>query len=116
MAIRINKNQFKKVSTLIKTQCCNCKGDYCIALDDECMQLLSPEHIYCKYFVRAVLPIDENLKIDILKAEGYKLCETCKKMFMPGSNRQRFCKKCSEQNYRAYMQKYMNALRNNVKL
>lgn len=116
MAIKIDKKQYKKVCALIKEKCCNCKGEYCMALDDECMQLLSPEHIYCNYFVRAVLPIDENLKIDILKSDGFKCCEICHKMFIPGSNRQRFCKKCAEQNNRQYMRKYMYALRKNVKL
>ena len=114
--VQIDKKQFKSVCRLIKNKCCNCKGSYCIALDDECMQLLSPEHLYCNYFVRAVLPLDEGLCFGILKETGYKRCEMCSKMFLPASNRQRFCKRCAKENRRQYMKKYMNDLRSQVKL
>lgn len=112
----IDKKQFKNVCRLIRNTCCNCKGDYCIALDDECVQLLSPHHIYCKYFLRAVLPLKENLLIDITKDDRAKRCEICEKLFIPKSNRQRFCTQCSRLNRKSYMQTYMREKRSNVKL
>ena len=63
--LKLNPQLFKKVSTMIKTQCCNCYEDKCLLLDDGdahiCPQLITPSHIICRYFFESVLPGDKKL-------------------------------------------------------
>ena len=62
---KLNPQLFEKVSTLIKTQCCNCYEDNCLLLDNGethiCPQLITPSHIICKYFLECVLSGDKTL-------------------------------------------------------
>ena len=61
----LNPQLFEKVSTLIKTECCNCYEDNCLLLDDGeahiCPQLITPSRIICRYFFESVLPGDKTL-------------------------------------------------------
>ena len=63
--LKLNSRLFEKVSTLIKTQCCNCYEENCLLLDDDeshiCHQLITPSHIICRYFLESVLPGDKAL-------------------------------------------------------
>lgn len=63
--LKLNPQLFEKVSTLIKTQCCNFYEDNCLLLDDgnthTCPQLTTPSHIICRYFLACVLPGDKTL-------------------------------------------------------
>ena len=63
--LKLNSRLFEKVSTLIKTQCCNCYEENCLLLDDGdthiCPQLITPSHITCRYFFESVLPCDKTL-------------------------------------------------------
>lgn len=63
--LKLKSRLFEKVSTLIKTQCCNCFEENCLLLyDDEshiCPQLITPSHIICRYFLESVLPGDKAL-------------------------------------------------------
>lgn len=65
LKLKITPQLFEKVSTLIKTQCCNCYEDNCLLLDDGdthiCPQLITPSHIICRYFLESVLPGDKAL-------------------------------------------------------
>lgn len=60
---KLTPQLFEKVSTLIKTQCCNCFEENCLLLDDgdthTCPQLITPSHIICRYFLESVLPGDK---------------------------------------------------------
>ena len=62
---KLKPQLFEKVSTLIKTQCCNCYEENCLLLDDGethiCPQLITPSHIICRYFLESVLPDDKTL-------------------------------------------------------
>ena len=62
--LKLNPQLFEKVSTLIKTECCNCYEENCLLLDDgdahTCPQLLTPSHIICRYFFEVVLPYDKK--------------------------------------------------------
>ena len=64
--LKLTPQLFEKVSTLIKTQCCNCYEENCLLLDDGeahiCPQLITPSHIVCRYFLKSVLPGDKNLQ------------------------------------------------------
>ena len=63
--LKLNTQLFEIVSTLIKTQCCNCYEENCLLLDDGeahvCPQLTTPSHIVCRYFFEYVLPGDKTL-------------------------------------------------------
>ncbi len=63
--LKLNPQLFEKVSTLIKTECCNCYEENCLLLDDRdthtCPQLITPSHIICRYFLESVLPGDKAL-------------------------------------------------------
>ncbi len=63
--LKLNSRLFENVSTLIKTQCCNCYEENFLLLDDGeahiCPQLITPSHIICRYFLESVLPGDKTL-------------------------------------------------------
>ena len=69
--LKLNPQLFEKVSTLIKTECCNCYEENCLLLDDGdthiCPQLIIPSHIICRYFLESVLPGDKKLLNQITK-------------------------------------------------
>ena len=58
--LKLNPQLFETVSSLIKTQCCNCYEENCLLLDDGeshiSPQLITPSHIVCRYFLDSVLP------------------------------------------------------------
>ena len=74
--VKLDYNQARKVHKLIHGECCNCVDGNCILLDDVCMQMSSQYHIYCNYFLRAVLPLDKNLSEELLSKDS-KRCEVC---------------------------------------
>lgn len=63
--LKLTPQLFEKISTLIKTQCCNCYEGNCLLLDDgethSCPQFITPSHIVCRYFLESVLPGDKTL-------------------------------------------------------
>ena len=63
--LKLNPQLFETVSSLIKSQCCNCYEENCLLLDDgdthTCPQLITPSHIVCRYFLESVLPGDKTL-------------------------------------------------------
>ena len=63
--LKLNPQLFENVSTLIKTECCNCCKENCLLLDDGeahiCPQLITPSHIVCRYLLQSVLPGDKTL-------------------------------------------------------
>ncbi|MBO5933861.1 MAG: cysteine-rich VLP protein [Clostridia bacterium] len=64
--LKLNPQLFEKVSTLIKTECCNSYEENCLLLDDGdthiCPQLITSSHIICRYFLEFVLPGDKTLQ------------------------------------------------------
>lgn len=64
--VKLDYQQSLRVNELIRRECCNCVENNCVLLDDVCVQLISQHHIYCKYFLRAVLPLDEKLSEELL--------------------------------------------------
>jgi len=68
--IKITERQAEKVKELIHRECCNCVDGNCILLGHECVQLNSLYHIYCKYFLRAVLPIDKKLNEELRRTNN----------------------------------------------
>ena len=70
MLIEIKAGQFRKVSRLVRRECCNCMDGNCLLLDDgeenSCVQLISKYGIYCNYLLKCILPAFPKLYGDIL--------------------------------------------------
>ena len=105
--IKIDKKQSKTINSLIRKSCCNCKDSYCLLLDDECVQLLSNQYLYCNYFKRAVLPLDEKLFIELCGEDKCKRCEMCNSIFIANSNKQKYCNRCKTRRHREASKNYL---------
>ena len=70
MTWRITEAQVGRVQELARSCCCNCLGGNCLLLDDgepqTCVQMICTQAIYCRYFRKAVLPVDEVLCQEIM--------------------------------------------------
>ena len=93
---RLTKEQMPAIRRLVR-QCCNYDHGEYIALDDgagcECVQAISYS-LLCKWFRAAVLPLDPALELSLLGGTP-KRCENCRELFVPGSNRAKYCQACS---------------------
>lgn len=85
MLIEIKAGQFRKVSRLVRRECCNCMDGNCLLLDDgethTCVQLISKYHIFCNHFKNAVLPFDKELYRELICGNDYKRCQSCGSRF-----------------------------------
>ena len=88
MLIEIKAGQFRKVSRLVRRECCNCMDGNCLLLDDgethTCVQLISKYHIFCNHFKDAVLPLDKELYQELICGNDYK------------ARNKRYCDKCAD--------------------
>ena len=66
MVLKITPKQRTKINALVRKTCCNCYKGNCLLLDDgeetKCVQLISRYGIYCNYFLKAVLPAEDDAK------------------------------------------------------
>lgn len=94
---RLTQEQMPGVRRLVR-QCCNYDHGECIALDDGagcvCVQTISYS-LLCKWFRAAVLPLDPALEASLLGGPT-KRCASCGEIFVPGSNRAKYCPACSK--------------------
>lgn len=94
---RMTPAQRKRANALIRKTCCNYDGGNCLLLDDgeshTCPQSISYS-ICCKWFRWAVLPADAALEAGIIR-RGTKHCAECGAVFVPGSNRAKYCPACA---------------------
>lgn len=91
-------HQFQRVQGLTR-QCCNNDGGNCLLLDDGwepcvCVQSIS-RSLVCKYFRAAVLPLDKELETALLYKNKSKRCCRCGALFLPRSNRGKYCPDCA---------------------
>ena len=95
---RMSREQARRVRKLIRALCANCDGTNCLLLDDgetcPCPQLFTSSLI-CKYFRAAVLPEDQELQTALLYRRDAKRCESCGALFVPASNRGKYCPLCA---------------------
>ena len=95
---RMNPSQARRVRQMIRRLCANCDGENCLLLDDGdpcvCPQLITPSLI-CKYFRAAVLSEDQELQTALLHRCDAKRCESCGALFVPASNRGKYCPLCA---------------------
>ena len=77
MNLHLTKSRLNRIRRLARDQCCNFESGDCLLLDDgdshPCVQVTS-DGISCKYFLRAVLPLKQNLYETVilkLRQKGY---------------------------------------------
>ena len=95
---RMTPAQRKQAASLIRRKCCCCEDGNCIVLDDgdtcTCPQTVSFS-VCCKWFRWAVLPLDGTLKAEIFRDKDLKRCAVCGRVFVPKSNRAKYCPGCA---------------------
>ena len=100
---RMTPAQRKRANALIRRECCCCEDGNCIALDDgdtcTCPQTISFS-VCCKWFRWAVLPLDGALEAEIFRDKDLKRCAVCGGVFVPKSNRAKYCPDCAARVHR----------------
>ena len=71
MTIPLTPKQSRRVNALVRRECCNYDNGICILLDCVCPQTITYSHIICKWFKTAVLPLDKELYIFLIKPKKY---------------------------------------------
>ncbi len=93
----------RKQASLIRRECCNCEDGNCIVLDDgdacTCPQTISFS-VCCKWFRWAVLPLDGALEAEFFRDKDLKRCAVCGGVFVPKSNRAKYCPGCAAKVHR----------------
>ena len=99
----------RSVKRLTQKECANYADGLCLPVESPC-HVLNPAYktihdgaIACDFFLLAVLPLDTELNTavwhEIYRGDdqtggGWIECVGCRKPFIPGSNRQRYCASC----------------------
>ena len=100
---RMTPAQRKRANALIRRECCCCEDGNCIVLDDgdtcTCPQTVSFS-VCCKWFRWAVLPLDGTLEAEIFRDKDLKRCAVCGGVFVPKSNRAKYCPGCAARVHR----------------
>ena len=95
---RMTPAQRKQANALIRRECCCYEDGNCMFLDDgdtcTCPQTVSFS-VCCKWFRWAVLPLDGTLEAEIFRDKDLKRCEVCGGVFVPKSNRAKYCPGCA---------------------
>ena len=76
---RITPPQKRRASGLIRRECCNCEDGW---------------------FRWAVLPLDRTLEAEIYRDRDLKRCAECGGVFVPKSNRGKYCPDCAARVHR----------------
>jgi len=100
---RMTPAQRKQANSLIRRECCCYDNGNCIALDDgdtcTCLQTISFS-VCCKWFRWAVLPLAGTLEVEIYRGADLKRCAVCGGVFVPKSNRGKYCPDCAARVHR----------------
>ena len=100
---RMTPAQRKQANALIRRECYNCEDGNCIVLDDgdtcTCPQMVSFS-VCCKWFRWAVLPLAGTLEAEIYRDKDLKRCTVCGGVFVPKSNRGKYCPDCAARVHR----------------
>ncbi len=100
---RMMPGQRRRANALIRRECCNYDNGNCILLDDgeECVCVQSISYsVCCAWFRHAVLPLDKPLEAEIFHKGDVKRCAVCGAVFVPGSNRAKYCEACAKEIHR----------------
>ena len=100
---RMTPAQRKQAVSLIHRECCCCEDGNCMLLDDgdthTCPQTISFS-VCCKWFRWSVLPQSGTLEAEIFRDKELKCCAVCGRVFVPKSNRAKYCPDCAARVHR----------------
>ena len=100
---RMTPAQRKQANPLIRRECCNYEDGNCMLLDDgdahTCPQAISFS-VCCKWFRWSVLPQIGTLEAEIFRDKELKRCAVCGRVFVPKSNRAKYCPSCAARVHR----------------
>ena len=100
---RMTPAQRKQANALIRRECCCYEDGNCLLLDDgdthTCPQTISFS-VCCKWFRWSVLPLDGTLEAEIFRDKDLKRCAVCGGVFVPKSNRAKYCPGCAARVHR----------------
>ena len=95
---RMTPTQRRQANALIRRECCNYEDGNCMLLDEgathTCPQAISFS-VCCKWFRWSVLPQIGTLEAEIFRDKDTKRCIVCRRAFVPGSNRAKYCPDCA---------------------
>ena len=94
MTIPLTSKQSRSVNALVRRECCNYDNGNCILLDCTCPQTITYSHIICKWFKTAVLPLDKDLYIELMKPKNTRVCAVCGVEFTASSRKFKYCENC----------------------
>lgn len=94
-----------KVMALVKKRCANydAENHECLMMNGYGCALETSLHLCCNYFRDCVLPLDKQLYDELTALEtggDTKRCAVCRKQFIPGSNRAKYCPICAKKDER----------------
>ena len=100
---RMTPAQRKQANALIRRECCCYEDGNCMLLDDgdthTCPQTISFS-VCCKWFRWSVLPQIGTLEAEIFRDKALKRCAVCGGVFVPKSNRAKYCPDCAARVHR----------------
>ena len=107
----LSASQKKRCDDLCRKHCCNYYQGSCLLLEEmndqcPCLQTLS-QHIWCRWFQNAVLPLDWKLEGEIFADEYLKRCEKCGRAFLSVSGKVKYCPDCREDVRRIKTREYV---------
>lgn len=96
----LTATQRRQCADLARKECCNYREGHCLLLENidrddncPCVQEIS-NHIECRWFQNAVLPIDWKLEAEIFKDDQMHGCERCGALFRATGRNMRYCPDC----------------------
>ena len=100
---RMTPTQRKQANALIRRECCCYEDGNCMFLDDgdihACPQTISFS-VCCKWFRWSVLPQIGTLEAEVFRDKELKRCAVCGRVFVPKSNRAKYCPGCAARVHR----------------
>ena len=100
---RMTPTQRKQANALIRRECCCYEDGNCMFLDDgdihACPQTISFS-VRCKWFRWSVLPQIGTLEAEVFRDKELKRCAVCGRVFVPKSNRAKYCPDCAARVHR----------------
>ena len=100
---RMTPAQRKQANALIRRECCCYEDGNCMFLDDgdtcTCPQTVSFS-VCCKWFRWSVLPQVGTLEAEIFRDKELKRWAVCGRVFVPKSNRAKYCPGCAARVHR----------------
>jgi len=99
MATTYEASEQKRISALIKKECCNYDNGKCMLLElmekepTPCVQEISTD-LTCGWFQNSVLPNDPQLMARLTGDAEWKKCEICHRDFIPTGTNSKYCDRC----------------------